>query len=204
MATRSAEAPRNEKPRPGERLERPLQPAVATNEGGRWRGFGAAALGSCCALLAAVFALNVVVDPFSIADTGLLPPAVETDRSVKLNLIDELQRSPEIVILGSSRARQAEPLFLRRLTGHTAFNAAVTGGTAADAWVMSRYIARRFPSAKQHYIWFVDSGIATNGINPQLEQDPRGRRYLAGRNLDFTLADVGTYLGLDATRASWR
>jgi hypothetical protein len=189
-----------------ERLERPLEPAVATHaaSAAASRRFVAAVLVASLGALAGVFTLNVLVDPFAIAGTGLLPTAVENDRSVKLNLMQKLTRDPEIIILGSSRARQAESAFLEKLTGHTAFNAAVTGGTAADAWVMSRYAADRFPHQKRRFVWFVDKRIATNGINPQLEDDPRARRYLAGKSLHFTLEDVGTYVSLEATRASFR
>ena len=50
----------------------------------------------------------IVVDPFGLSGAGFLPPAVETDRSTKLNLIQQLSHSPDIVILGSSRARQSQ------------------------------------------------------------------------------------------------
>jgi hypothetical protein len=100
------------------------------------------------------------------------------DRTTKLTLIEKQPRSPGILILGSSRARQAEPAFLQRITGHAGFNAAVTGGTAADAWVMTRFAADRFPGRTRRYLWFVDAGIATNGVPPDLAADPRARRYL--------------------------
>lgn len=189
-----------------ETLERPLEPSVATRAGtaGDYRRFVAALLAGCLGLLACVFALNVLVDPFAIAGTGLLPTAVENDRSIKLDLIQKLSHNPETLILGSSRARQAEPAYLRRLTHRTGFNAAVTGGTAADAWVMAKYAADRFPHQRRGYLWFVDTGIATNGINPQLEEDPRAKRYLEGKSLRFTLDDVATYIGTQATKASWR
>jgi hypothetical protein len=168
----------------------------------RGRGFVIATLASCFGLLAAVFALNIVVDPFAIAGTGVTPTAVENDRSIKLTLIEKLRSSPEILVLGSSRARQAEPAFLRELTGHSGFNAGVTGGTAADAWVFTRFAAARFPHAKRRYIWFVDVGIAAQGINPQLAADPRAAKYLENGPRRFGLKDVATYLGPDATRAS--
>jgi hypothetical protein len=187
-----------------ETLDRPLEPRVAELQAVGYRKFVAAVLGACFTLLAAVLTFNVLVDPFSIAGTHLLPTAVEADRSIKLNLIEHLRRSPDIVILGSSRARQAEPAVLQRLTHHSGFNAAVTGGTAADAWVMTKYISDRFPHERHRYVWFVDAGIATNGINPQLEQDPRGKRFLAGKSLTFTLHDVGMYIGTQTTRTSWR
>ena len=167
------------------------------------RRFVVASLAACLGLLGAVLALNVTLDPFALAGTGVVPPAVEDDRSIKLTLIEELDRSPEVLILGSSRARMAEPAFLQTLIGRTGFNAAVTGGTAADAWVMARFTADRFPNQPRRYVWFVDVGVATNGINPQLAADPRAKKYLKEAK-GFRLEDVGTYIGTDATKASWR
>ena len=173
-----------------ERLERP-------------QAFVWATLLSFFSVLVAVLVLNTVVDPFAVAGTGLVPSAVENDRSIKLTLIDRLTYSPGILILGSSRARQAEPAYLEKLTGRPGFNAAVTGGTAADGWVFTNYVARKFPLRNRGYVWFVDSGIATNGVNPQLSGDPRAKPYLSGRQ-GFRLREVGEYLGTDATGASFR
>jgi hypothetical protein len=168
------------------------------------QAFVGATLVSCFGLLAAVVALNILVDPFAIVGTGIVPTAVENDRSTKLTLVEELRSSPGILILGSSRARQAEPAFLRQLTGHGGFNAGVTGGTAADAWAFTRFTASRFPGAKRGYVWFVDVGIAGIGVNPQLAADPRVARYLERGHTRFGLRDIGTYLSPEATRASIR
>jgi hypothetical protein len=160
-------------------------------------------LGSCLGVLAAILAFNVVIDPFALAGSGIVPTAVESDRSIKLDLLQQLRHGPEILILGSSRSRQAEPAFLRRLTGHGGFNAGVTGGTSADEYVFVRYAASLFPHQKRRYIWFTDVGLAGGGVLPQLAHDPRAHRYLAGGGR-FSLADVGTYLSTEATTASWR
>src|SRR5207253_7217221 len=133
---------------------------------------------SCLGLLAAVLALNVVIDPFAIAGSGIVPTAVESDRTIKLTLLENLKRGPETLILGSSRSRQAEPSYLRELTGHTGFNAGVTGGTSADEWVFARFAADLFPHQKRRYVWFVDVGVAGGGVTPQLAHDPPARRYL--------------------------
>jgi hypothetical protein len=188
-----------------ERLDRNLTPAIA--ELADARGFLRYAVGTVTAVvvvLAATLVFNALVDPFSLVGTRLLPPAVETDRSIKLDLIDKLKTNPQIVVLGSSRSRQAEPSYIEKLTGKNGFNAGVTGGTAADAWVMVRNVAARFPQGKRTYIWFVDWQLATNGINPLLAQDPRSRPYLGNQSVRFSLADVGTYLGFQATKASYR
>jgi hypothetical protein len=167
------------------------------------RRFVVGFLGSCLGVLAGVLAFNIVIDPFALAGTGIVPTAVEPDRSVKLDLLQKLKRGPEILIMGSSRSRQAEPSYLQRLTGRTGFNAGVTGGTSADEWVFTRFAADLFPHQKRRYIWFTDVGLAGGGVVPQLAQDPRARRYLRG-GAGFGLGDVKTYLGTDATKASWR
>jgi hypothetical protein len=128
-----------------------------------------------------------------ISSTGAAAPP-PTDRSVKLDLIAKLKRGPEILILGDSRGRQAEPSLLQRLTGKTGFNAAVTGGSAPDAWVFTRYTADRFAGQKRRYIWFVSAGLTTNIVTPWLTADPRGRRYLR---------EVTPYLSTQTVTVAW-
>jgi hypothetical protein len=189
-----------------ERLDRNLTPAIAElGEGSHYLRYAIGTVTALLVLLAAVFTLNALVDPFSLIGTKLLPPALENDRSIKLDLIDKLRTNPQVVVLGSSRSRQAQPSYIDRLTGlKTGFNAGVTGGTAADAWVMIRRIGARFPAGKRTYIWFLDYKLATDGLNPQLAQDPRARPYLGNKGIGFSLADIGTYIGFQATKSSYR
>jgi hypothetical protein len=126
------------------------------------------------------------------AASASAPPP--TDRSIKLDLIAKLGQGPQILILGDSRGRQAEPSFLQRLTGHTGFNAAVMGGTAPDAWVFVRYTADRFPGQKRRYIWFVSDGLAGDIPDPRTEADPRGRQYLQ---------EVAPYLDEQPLKVDW-
>jgi hypothetical protein len=175
--------------------------AAETGEASQ-RRFVSGFLGSFFAALAAVLAFNVIVDPFALAGTGLVPTAVEPDRSIKLDLLQHLRHGPQILILGDSRGRQAEPSQLHRLTGRTAFNAAVTGGSAPEAYVFVRFAADRFPHQERGYIWFTDVGLASGVVQTQLAQDPRARRYVSAPG--FGLGDVKQYLSTAATGTSWR
>ena len=130
------------------------------------------------ALLIALLTLSVSADRSSGAGTRAAAPAARIDRTVKLNLIKKLKHGPQILIMGDSRGREAEPSFLRNLTGLGGFNAAVTGGTAPDAWVFTRYTQDLFPHRKRRYIWFVSAGLTGYIINPSVETDPRSQRYL--------------------------
>ncbi len=144
---------------------------------------------SIAAVLAVALALVAAA-----AGAGSTAPG-PTDRSVKLDLIGKLKQGPGILILGDSRGRQAEPSLLQRLTGHAGFNAAVTGGSTPDAWAFTRYTADRFPRRqKRRYIWFVSWGLATNIVDPRLEADPRGRRYLQ---------EVAPYLSSQTVDPPW-
>ena len=167
------------------------------------RRFVAGFLAACLSVLAALLAFNIVIDPYALAGSGIVPTAVEPDRSIKLDLLQKLEHGPDTLILGDSRGRPAEPSFLRRLTGHGGFNAAVTGGSAPEAWVFVKYAADLFPQQRRRYIWFTSAGLAGSTVLPQLAQDPRARRYLRGIPR-FGLGDVKTYLSTDATKASWR
>jgi hypothetical protein len=124
-----------------------------------------------------VLALPLVLAAVVVASSSASakPP---TDRSIKLDLIARLGHSPQVLILGDSRGRQAEPSYLQKLTGLTGFNAAVMGGSAPDAWVFIRYTADRFPGQTRRYIWFVSWGLAGDIPDPRTEADPRGAHYL--------------------------
>jgi hypothetical protein len=180
-----------------------LAEALASTREGSQRRFVGGFLGSFLLVLGAVLAFNVVIDPFALAGTGVVPTAVEPDRSIKLDLLQRLKRGPQILILGDSRGRQAEPAFLHRLTGITAFNAAVTGGSETDADVFVHFAADRFPHQQRRYIWFTDIGLASGVVLPQMADDPRARRYLPTIPR-FGLGDVKTYLSTEATKASVR
>jgi hypothetical protein len=126
------------------------------------------------------------------ATAASAPPP--TDHSIKLDLIAKLKRGPQILILGDSRGREAEPSFLQRLTGHTAFNAAVMGGSTPEFWVFTRYTADRFPNQKRRYIWFVSSGLMADIPDPRTEADPRGKHYLQ---------EVAPYLNNQPEKVAW-
>lgn len=198
----SLEPPPHAAPRTDTSSEAEVQVTTAERPA-RPRAFVCATLVSFFTALAAVLVLNTVVDPFAVAGTGLLPTAVENDRAIKLTLIDRLEKRPGVLILGSSRGRQAEPAYLETLTGRSGFNGAVGGGTAADAWVMTRHLDAKFSARGRGYVWFVDPAIATHGVNPQLAADPRAKPYLRDKRA-FRLSQVGEYLGTEASKASIR
>jgi hypothetical protein len=128
------------------------------------------------------------------AGTSAASSSRPSDRSIKLDLVAKLRQSPQILILGDSRGRYAEPSYVQRLTGHTGFNAAVMGGSTPDFWVFTRYAADRFPRQRRRYIWFVSSGLMTNIVDPRTKGDARGRRYLA---------EVAPYLSSQVDNAPW-
>jgi len=110
-------------------------------------------------------------NPKSCKDTG--------DRVTKIELLEHLSKAPQLLILGSSRARIAMPATVEQLTGRTAFNAGVHGGGSADEYVFTRLLAQRFPHARPAYLIFVDVNIGGDGVNPELADEPLAKPFLA-------------------------
>lgn len=109
-------------------------------------------------------------NPPTCTDTG--------DRLTKLELVEHLSKAPQVLILGSSRARVAMPATVERLTGRRAFNAGVHAGGASDEYVFTRLLAQRFPHARPAYLIFVDLSIADDSVNPELADEPLARPFL--------------------------
>ncbi len=158
-------------------------------------------------LLGGATTLNAVVDPYGLLGTHLFPTAVEDDREAKLDLIDRLSRTPEVVVLGNSRARQADPTFLEQLTGlRNGFNAAVTDGRSSDTWAFLRYLDQREPLRGRAYVWFVDQWLGDDTVGPALRTDPRTAQFVGGRPAPAagTATTLRDYASIDALEASAR
>ena len=112
------------------------------------------------------------------SDAKLRPCTDTGDRFTKLQLMNHLSYAPHILVLGSSRARGAMPATVEELTGGREFNAGVRGGGAADEYVFTRLLAQRFPDAKPAYLIFVDVSIASDGVNPDMADEPLARPFL--------------------------
>ena len=171
------------------------------------RRFVAGVLVAAAAVILSVLAFNIVVDPFGTFGTGLFPTAIESDRSAKISLLEDLPYNPDILIMGSSRSRPARPKLLKELTGRSGFNAGVTSGGAPDWWVFSHLWLKRFPHGPHHVLLFVSDGVGTNHVNPQLASDPRARPYLP-KGIDTgewsILHKLEAYTSVDTTRDSYR
>lgn len=74
--------------------------------------------------------------PFSNSRT-YIPTAVRTQ---KLNLFDKLETTPNLIILGSSRAHLISSSYVYQRTGLLTFNMAVHGGLPLDFLALGQYI----------------------------------------------------------------
>ena len=126
-----------------------LRPAAPDGARMRWGRFVAAALVAAAVLVGAVAAFNLLTDPWGVFGIGIFPPRVNQDRSTKADLLTELEQPPELLIYGSSRAWTVEAARVEQATGLRTFNAAVTAGRPADAYVFTRgrprHLAARDP-----------------------------------------------------------
>ena len=186
---------------------RERDPAAVVDETRRGTaGFVALALVVAVGLVCAVGAVNAVVDPYATLGTNVVAPAVWTDRGEKIDLYEALDRPPAIVVLGSSRAMKLEPAYLRRRTGRSAFNFAVSDGKAPDAFAIASYAHGRASGARQDYLWLLDlEAFVNDPVDPRLLATGELAAYLpAGARLKGKAEDVAWLLSWTTLRDSLR
>ena len=143
----------------------PLDSASA----GSPRRFVVTLLATALGTIAAVFFVNVLVDPYGTVGTNLLASGVPRDPSTKAALIKQLGSPPQLVVLGSSRSLKVQPSYLHRLTGETVFNAGVRDATPVEEYALIHFIHDRFPGAGIHWLWLLDvEAFRSDTISPEL------------------------------------
>jgi hypothetical protein len=99
---------------------------------------------------------------------------VPNDRTVKADLLEQLERPPELLIFGGSRATRFEPSYLERLTGLRGFNVALQNGRPEDAWAFVNWIHREHPETRLRVLWFIHVEVfRAQGLSVGLIQDER-------------------------------
>lgn len=178
----------------------------ARHAGDSTSGFVLWLVGGTLALLLAVLAFNMVVDPYGGLGTGVFPTAVTDDPAVKVHLLEDLPAAPKLVVLGSSRSLKADPHFLQQQTGLPTFNAGVRGGTTVEAYLLSKFIHDRWPDAGTRYVWLIDiESFRWGSLDPSLlnTSELAGELPLTDR-IRGRLDAVGPLLSWNATRDSLR
>jgi hypothetical protein len=109
------------------------------------RRFGWLWLGVSVIALVMVAGMNFYTNPRGYYETDFYPPHSVDARKLKLDLYDEVETSPEILILGSSRAFTVSPQHIQDSLGFTAFNASVEAGRMDDMVILADYFLDNSP-----------------------------------------------------------
>jgi hypothetical protein len=186
-----------------------LRPAAPGETRVRWGRFVAGALVAAAVLVGVVAAFNLLTDPWGVFGVGIFPPRVNQDRSTKADLLTRLGEPPELLIYGSSRAWTVEAARVEQATGLRTFNAAVTAGRPADAYVFTEVVHDTWPRAEPDFLWLLDVEAFLRGpLPPSLLAESRFSRYLpwrakAAAQLD-ELGWLASWTGLQASYEVWK
>lgn len=91
-----------------------------------------------------VFGLNLYANPDGVFPWNQHPTYIIGGvRSIKLNLYQQIDYSPEVIILGSSRAHVIAGEYFRQEFGKSFFNWSVEGGDQVDALTIENFIFSR-------------------------------------------------------------
>jgi hypothetical protein len=163
---------------------------------------------AAAAVLAAVLGANVLVDPYGTVGMEIFPSVVPQDSSAKVELLEALDRPPQVVVLGSSRAMRIEPSYIREKTGWRGFNAAVRSGTPLDAWAFANFIHDRWKGSQQKYLWMLDVNafqFQSRKIHRNLFHTPALSRYFPSADRSrLSAADLLDLLSWRAARDAYR
>jgi hypothetical protein len=161
-----------------ETVPRKLDRPSLEHASGDPRRFVVGTLVAAAALLLAVLAFDVVVDPWGQLGTGLFPSLIPTDRPVKAALVDRLTHAPQLVIFGSSRSLKINPTYLEARLGQPGFNVGVSDGEPEDAWAFLNLIHSRFPDARPHFLYMLDVEAFRGTPDPGVLDTPQLARYI--------------------------
>jgi hypothetical protein len=159
----------------------------------------------------AIALLNWVVDPTGVTGRTTRWQVADNSavRSAKLDLYEAaLARgdAPEVVLLGSSRTMKFDPKQVQKLTGATAFNAAVSGGVPKDAWLFTQLVRERQANEFPHLVWGLDAdAFRRKQLREGLSTDPRMARFVPWTDRAATkVASAGTLTELQTLEATLR
>jgi hypothetical protein len=137
-----------------------------------------ATLLACAALLGAMWWL----DPISVTGRQTRFSVVENGgvRQAKLDLMEELPKAPDVLVLGSSRSMKLDPVEIKRISGHSAFNAGVSGGTTQDMYLYAKYADHLWGQGPNAHYPHLVIGVVNDVLRftGTAALDPRLKRYL--------------------------
>ncbi|MDD2922483.1 MAG: hypothetical protein PHQ36_09360 [Anaerolineales bacterium] len=84
-------------------------------------------------LLSATLALSIYVNPHARISAHRFPFVTPSARSIKLDLYQKLNSSPDLAVFGSSRAFTISPAYIQKKLGYKTFNLSVESGKMEDA-----------------------------------------------------------------------
>jgi hypothetical protein len=122
-------------------------------------------------LLLVVAILNLVVDPFSIYGTGLLPPLEINRYQLKLEMFLELDPPPEALVIGSSRVTFLDPEVITELTGKRCFMWGVPNAKAEVQYAILKMAVEEYNAP----IKLVIVGVEPEVFHPTQIVHPEGR-----------------------------
>jgi hypothetical protein len=96
-------------------------------------------------VMGTVAALIIYVDPRGLYGTGIYEPGLVLARPDKIDAYAHLAATPDIVVLGSSRAFTVMPEFFEQDFGYSAFNMAVEGARIEDFVIQTKFILDHDP-----------------------------------------------------------
>jgi hypothetical protein len=121
-----------------------------------WKKMCVSILLTCALLLGFIMTMNYTVNPLGKYNSDHFPSLVWTGRADKTDLLEEQDRKPDVLVVGSSRSMKIDPDFIEKETHLRAFNAGVNSAKAEDYYVMLKYAIEELDVKPKHILLGID------------------------------------------------
>lgn len=99
----------------------------------------------CAAGLLTVTAVfNIWVNPWDIYGTDFFQSRTNPSRRQKLNYYAQLNKTPELIVMGNSTAFAISPQYIQETIGYTSFNWSIDAGRPAENRALLEYLAHQY------------------------------------------------------------
>ena len=116
-----------------------------------------------------LLSLNIIVDPMSSFQTNIFKPLLESERTDKLQMLENFSSSPDILILGSSHVMKFNPKLIGNITNKTVFNFGVFSARTEDYYAILSFAVEDLNITPELIIL----GIDIEAFHDNLEIDAR-------------------------------
>lgn len=145
-------------------------------------------LGFFMVILASSVVSIIVVNPRGLYGFSLFPQLYDNIRQEKVGYYLDLTETPEVIIIGTSRALSLSPDYIEETLGYNAFNFGISGPQLDDSLLVAKFVFNHSESQRPEVIIFEVGGLTR--IDPKKTAQVSPLQFVAYMEADMKVLAV--------------